>query len=325
MRKNIQDQVVMVTGGLGCIGATLVRVLMQEGARKIVVIDDMSSGVNKPLPGVEFIHCDIGNQEKITGIVRAISPTMVFHLAAHFANQNSVEHPRSDAATNIIGLINIFEAVRSQPVPAKILYASSSCVYGHNAEMSEDATLRPYETPYAISKYAGELYAQYYAQVQRVPSVSVRIFNTYGPGEAPGAYRNVIPNFIAKALDGAPITITGTGMETRDFTYVDDTADLLIRAACSKFEHADVFNGGTGTQTRIKDLAESIIRLTESRSELVFQPRRGWDLVTNRCSDNSKSKELLGFDPKTPLEHGLSETIKWVKAWRTSHGAQGAA
>lgn len=320
MDRNIQDEIIMVTGGLGCIGSTLTRVLMKMGTKKIVVLDDMSSGVNKHAQGVEFIHCDIANQEKIAGLVRSVAPTMVFHLAAHFANQNSVDHPRSDATTNIIGLINVFEAVRALPVRSKILYASSSCVYGHSAEMAEETTLRPYETPYAISKYAGELYAQYYAQVQKVPTVSVRIFNTYGPGEAPGAYRNVIPNFINKALDGAPITITGTGLETRDFTYVDDTADLLIRAAYSQYEDGDVFNGGTGKQTLIKDLAEAIIRLTESSSELVFQPRRNWDMVTNRCAQNSKAKDLLGYDPRTSLEHGLSETIKWVKAWRRAQG-----
>ena len=316
MKLDIKNEVIVVTGGLGCIGSNLIRALLKMGAKKVVVMDDMSSGVNKPAQGVEFIHCDIANQEKIAGLIRSVGPTTIFHLAAHFANQNSVDHPRSDAATNIIGLINVYEAVRALPVRSKILYASSSCVYGHSAEMAEDTTLRPYETPYAISKYAGELYAQYYAQVQKVPSVSVRIFNTYGPGEAPGAYRNVIPNFISKALDGAPITITGSGLETRDFTFVDDTADLLIRAAYSQYENGDVFNGGTGTQTRIKDLAEEIIRLTKSKSELVFQPRRNWDMVSNRCADNSKAKELLGYDPRTPLGQGLLETIEWVRAWR---------
>jgi UDP-glucose 4-epimerase len=320
MNKNIQNETILVTGGLGCIGSNLTRILINMGAKKIVVMDDMSSSVNLPAQSVEFIHCDIANQEKIAGLVRAVGPTMIFHLAAHFANQNSVDHPRSDAATNIIGLINVFEAVRALQVRSKILYASSSCVYGHGAEMSECATLRPHETPYAISKYAGELYAQYYAQIQKIPSVSVRIFNTYGPCEAPGAYRNVIPNFISKALDGAPITITGTGLETRDFTYVDDTADLLIRAAYSQYEVGDVFNGGTGIQTRIKDLAETIIRLTESKSKLVFQTRRNWDVVTNRCAQNSKAKELLGYNPKTSLEHGLFETISWVKAWRREQG-----
>ena len=180
--------------------------------------------------------------------------------------------------------------------------------------MNEDSSVYPHETPYAINKYVGELYCKYYAEIHQVPVVCARIFNSYGPGEMPGRYRNVIPNFIKKALRGEDIFITGTGEETRDFTYVSDTVDLLIKLADSTFTKAEIFNGGTGTKTSIKYLTETIIRIIDSKSKIVYTTARPWDHVKNRCSDISKSKAKLGYSPKTNFEDGLLETVKWIQS-----------
>lgn len=312
MTKNIA----LITGGRGAIGTTLVNRLNHDGFDCIYTLDNLSAGDHNDSSLGEFVHCDISNTEKMSQLTKKIAPTHVFHLAAHFANQNSVDFPLSDAQANIVGTINLFEALRGIGHLKKVVYASSSCVYGHAPIMSEGAQLDAFETPYAITKYVGELYARYYADLHRIPTTSIRIFNTYGPGEAPGQYRNVIPNFINLALDGSPIVITGDGSETRDFTFVEDTVDLLVRAAMSEFSAGEIFNGGTGVETQIADLARLIICLTESNSEIIYVPRRNWDQIPNRKADNNKSCKLLGYDPKTTLEDGLLPTIRWLNQWR---------
>jgi UDP-glucose 4-epimerase len=314
----MQKNVALITGGRGAIGSALASRLARDGFGDIYTIDNLSAGAHNDSVIGEFIHCDISNSEKLGVLIKSIEPTHVFHLAAHFANQNSVDYPRSDAQTNIIGTINLFEALRETAALQKVVYASSSCVYGDAPIMSESVPLPAFETPYAITKYVGELYAKYYADLHQIPTVSIRIFNTYGPGEAPGQYRNVIPNFINLALDGKPITITGDGLETRDFTYVEDTVDLLLRASASHYVDGEIFNGGTGIETAIIDLTKLILFLTESRSEIKFVPRRSWDQISSRKADNEKSRVCLGYRPQTSLEQGLVPTIEWIRSWKNS-------
>lgn len=304
---------VLVTGGFGALGMNLIKVLQSEGIYDIHVIDNFSSGTVNFDPAIKFSYLDISNTEKVQSFFKNYKPHYIYHLAAHFANQNSVDHPLSDASTNVLGIINIFEAQRTNTELKKMVYASSSCVYGNLEHMNESATVKPYDTPYAINKYVGELYAKYYSAIHNLPVVCARIFNSYGPGEMPGQYRNVIPNFVKKALDAEPITITGTGEETRDFTFVADTIQLLMKIALSEYRSAEIFNGGTGTKTSIKTLVELIVKLTGSSSEIIYKERRNWDLVKDRCSDVARSKELLGYNPSTALEQGLRETISWIK------------
>jgi UDP-glucose 4-epimerase len=305
---------VLITGGFGALGMNLIDSLKQSDSFEIYVIDNLSSGVANIRTDVSFSYLDIGNKEKVDSFFGKFHPEIIFHLAAHFANQNSVYHPVSDVTTNVLGLINLFEAQRNNSALKKIIYAGSSCVYGSLEIMNEDNSVYPYETPYAINKYVGELYCKFYSEIHQLPVVCARIFNSFGPGELPGEYRNVIPNFIKKALKGEDIIITGTGNETRDFTYVSDTVGLLIKLADSTFTNAEIFNGGTGTKTTIKYIAETIVRITESKSKIVYSTARSWDHVINRCSDISKSKAKLGYSPKTNFEEGLLKTVKWIQS-----------
>jgi nucleoside-diphosphate-sugar epimerase len=128
-----------------------------------------------------------------------------------------------------------------------------------------------------------------------------------------GKYRNVIPNFIEKALNGEDLVITGTGKETRDFTYVDDLIDLMLSAALSSAKDGEIFNGGTGSKTEVANMAEIIKEVAESQSNLVFKPARNWDKVKDRVSDLSKSASELGYAPKVNIREGLEKTIKWYK------------
>jgi len=311
MKKTAQT--VVVTGGCGAIGVNLLRKLVAIGGYEIHVVDNLSSGNNELPPEVEFSNIDISNNEKLDNFFKTNKPNVVYHLAAHFANQNSVDHPRSDTMTNVVGLINLLEQQVSNKDLERVVYASSSCVYGNSAIMSEDVNVAPYDTPYAINKYVGELYCKYYAEIHRVPIVCARVFNNFGPGEEPGPYRNVIPNFILKALRGEDLLITGSGDETRDFTYVENTVDFLYRLASSKYNCAEVFNSGTGVGLSIEELAELIIEITGSSSALRFTDARPWDHVKHRVADTKKSGEYLGYDPKPKIRQELEETVSWIQ------------
>lgn len=305
---------ILVTGGCGAIGSNLVRRLSREGKYDIYVLDDLSSSrALSQLENVEFIHLSITNNEKLMPFLAELKPNFIFHLAAHFANQNSVDYPVSDIKTNIIGFVHILESQRRNHYLEKIVYSSSSCVYGNIELMVENTDVSPYETPYAINKYVGELYCKYYSEIHRLPTVCVRIFNTFGPGEYPGEYRNVIPNFIAKALRNEPLVITGTGNETRDFTFVDNTVDLLCKSAFSDYRAGEVFNGGTGVVYKISDIAKMIIALTDSESSISLTGARSWDHVSDRRSDISKSKEALGYSPMLDIENQLKVTCDWMR------------
>lgn len=313
---------ILITGGFGALGYNLIQHLQAHYQCEIHVVDNLSAGIVNFDTTVAFTHLDISNAEKVASFFEGYTPNYIFHLAAHFANQNSVDHPVSDASTNVLGVINIFESQRKNTELRKIIFASSSCVYGNSKIMKETDAVSPYDTPYAINKYVGELYCKYYAEIQHIPSVCIRIFNSFGPGEMPGAYRNVIPNFIKKALQHEPIYITGTGEETRDFTFVSDTVALLLQLALSEYTNAEVFNGGTGKRTTIKHLAETIVKYTHSRSEIIYTEPRNWDRVNDRMADISKSKSLLGYAPDYDFEEGIIATIQWIKM-KLAHPLQG--
>ena len=311
---NFSNESVLITGGAGFIGCNLVHKLLNTDVEIIYVIDDLSSGNKKFLPNdkrIVFIHCDISNLEKYECVFPK-NIDYIFHLAAHFANQNSVDYPLSDTKTNVIGTLNTLTISKKYDIK-KIIYSSSSCVYGNSSFMSETHNTYPIETPYAISKLTGEMYVSFFSNFYDIPAISVRIFNTYGPFEISGKYRNVIPKFIENALLGKPIMITGTGEETRDFTFIDDTLDLFFLIANNSLETSGVYNAGTGNSVTIKHLAECILDVCESKSEIVYKEKRNWDEVEKRVSDTTKSFNTFGYESKTSLKDGLKKTVEWYR------------
>lgn len=311
-----KGQTILVTGGAGSIGANVIRRLLSDNAEKIIIIDNLTSGREEFLPDdarIVFERSDIADTARMLKLLGDTEPNYIFHLAANFANQNSIEHPYLDIQSNIIGTLNLLEGARRLHSLRKFIYTSSSCVYGTQEEMAETNYVYPYETPYAINKYAAELYVKHHADLYGLPTLSVRLFNSYGPYELAGKYRNVIPNFIALALEGKPLTITGTGMETRDFVYVEDSVELLCLMALSDVGDGSFYNSGSGRETTIEELAQEIIRLSDSSSELSFIPRRDWDKVSKRVSDTTKTRTTFGFKPSFTLQEGLKRTIEWTK------------
>lgn len=302
----------IVTGGAGAIGSRLVRRLLEEGAKSVIVVDNLSSGYEWLLPQdkrVSFIREDVCNLRDLD--LRLKQP-VVFHLAAFFANQNSIEHPLDDLHTNGRGILTTL-MWSNEHSARRMVYASAGCsIAGHgiNEPIREDMPLSLHmTTPYQITKVLGEFYCNYFNDF--VGTVRCRFFNSYGPGELPGLYRNVIPNFIWAALHDEPLIITGTGDETRDFIYVDDLVDGLIRAARTPGAAGEAFNLGTGIQTRIWDLAELIIKACSSSSRIRFTSRRPWDKCTHREADNSKAGRILDFCPSVRVREGIEKTAAW--------------
>jgi nucleoside-diphosphate-sugar epimerase len=304
----------VVTGGSGAIGSMLVRRLLADGAERVVVVDDLSSGYAWLLPDdprVELIVDDVVN---LPALDLGVEAPHVFHLAAFFANQNSVDHPDADLHTNGLGTLNVLRWAADAGA-RRVVYASAGCsIAGHgiDAPIREDMPVSLHlDTPYQITKALGEFYCNYF--LTRVSSVRCRFFNSYGPGEVPGQYRNVIPNFIWRAMHGEPLPITGTGEETRDFIFVEDMVDGLVRCAVTPGAHGEALNLGTGVQTRIIDMAQAVIRLTGSDSAIEYHPRRSWDHSVRRQADNAKARRVLGHDPRVRIDEGLEKTVAWFQ------------
>ncbi|MEO0423436.1 MAG: NAD-dependent epimerase/dehydratase family protein [Pseudomonadota bacterium] len=309
----------IVTGGAGAVGSRLTQRLLDAGAETVYVVDDLSSGYRWLLPDdprVQFIQADVVD---FFGGDFDAADAHIFHLAAFFANQNSVDHPLDDLHTNGAGTLQVLKWAAEHNAK-RVVYSSAGCsIAGHGIEgpIAEDMPVSLHlDTPYQITKALGEFYCNYY--LERVSSVRCRFFNSYGPGEVPGRYRNVIPNFIWLALHDRPLTITGTGEETRDFIFVDDLVEGLIRCASVEAAHGQAINLGTGRETRVIDLAKMVIALTESSSEILYAPRRSWDNSKTRQADITRAREILELAPDTVLDTGLAHTVDWFRQHRPS-------
>ncbi len=201
----------------------------------------------------------------------------------------------------------------------RFIYSSSGCgVYGLESKMpfeEHDISISLF-TPYQVTKMLGELYTNYFHNLYDLPIVNARFFNSYGPGEVPGQYRNVIPNFFYWSKKGLPLPITGTGEETRDFTYVGDIVDGLIAMAYYDEAVGEAFNLGASREIQIKDLAKWINELTGNEAGVVFKEKRNWDKKSHLLSSIEKAKRILKYKPKVQFRKGLENTHDWfVKNW----------
>lgn len=305
---------IVVTGGAGAIGARLVRKLLGITTGRITVIDNLTSGYRWLLPEDERVSLVTQDICNIDSLNLNFKDALVFHLAAFFANQNSVDHPKDDLHTNGLGTLAVLKAAADGGAQ-RVVYASAGCsIAGHgvDAPISEEMPVSLHlDTPYQITKALGEFYCNYFAS--SLSTVRCRFFNSYGPGEVPGRYRNVIPNFLWWAMHGKALPITGTGNETRDFIFVDDLIDGLVAAALVPEAHGEAFNLGTGIQTKIGDLANLVVRLTGSTAGIEYRERRAWDHSLRRQANNTKAKQVLGISPSVTLEEGVSQAYRWFQ------------
>jgi UDP-glucose 4-epimerase len=311
---------VLVTGGAGAIGSNLVKTLSSLKTKKIIIIDDYSSSYEWNTPTNPKVTCIKGNildDEKLKCAFKE-KPQIVYHLAAHFANQNSVDNPETDLMVNGMGTLKVLEHAHLLGVE-RFIYASSGCgIYGADSKMpfeEHDVSMKLY-TPYQVTKMLGELYTNYYYNLYHLPIVNARFFNSYGPGEVPGKYRNVIPNFFYWSIKKQPLPITGTGDETRDFTFVGDIINGLLSMAYHKEAIGEAFNLATAIEIRIGDLALWINEITDNPSGIVFAERRDWDKKNRLLASIEKARKILGYNPNMDFKEGLKQVNAWfVENW----------
>lgn len=338
-RRAYEGRKVLVTGAAGAIGSNLVGGLVSAGAH-VTALDDLSSGLLENLPAdpsLTFLEGSVLD-ERMLDRAFAKGPEVVFHLAALFAHQNSVDHPQRDLRVNGLGTLGILER-SCEAGTGRVVFSSSSCVLqprkdssgavppagdglppagnGHGgcpAVPAEGIEPAPgADTPYQITKYLGEQYCRFFHSCHGLSTVRIRIFNSYGPGEPPGLYRNVVPNFFHLARLGRPLPVLGTGTETRDWTYVGDVVEGLLSAGFCPAADGQVICLGTGRETRVVDLARRINAITGNRAGVSFRTRRSWDTHERRVAPTEPARRLLGHECGTPLEVGLRRTAAWFE------------
>ena len=299
---------VVVTGGAGFIGSHLAQELARWGWR-VIIIDDLSSGkrenIERLLNKAKFIEGSILALPRLQKLFQGID--YVFHLAAIPSVPRSIDNPLISHEANVTGTLNVLIAARDNGVK-KVIYASSSSVYGDTPTLPKRENMSPNpQSPYAVTKLAGEYYCRVFEEVYGLATVCLRYFNVYGPRQDPNSqYAAVIPRFIKRASEGKSPIIFGDGEQTRDFTFIKDVVETNILAAES--QACGVFNIGRGKSITINELANLILNITGSRVKPVYQEPRPGD-IRHSVADISKAK-TFGYKPKYGLEEGLRQIFE---------------
>lgn len=302
----------LISGGAGFIGSHLVERLLNDG-HDVTVLDNFSTGRPENLAHLTdnprlFIHeVDISRSDTLPGYLDDID--WVFHVAALADIVPSMQKPLPYHHSNVDGTVNLLEAARGADVKRFIYVASSSC-YGipDSYPTPETAEIRP-QYPYALTKYLGEQYVRHWGQVYKMPVVSLRLFNVYGPrSRTSGVYGAVFGVFLAQKLKGQPFTVVGDGTQTRDFTFVTDVVNALVMAAESGIRN-EVMNVGSGNTYSINRLVELL------NGDVIYIPKRPGEPDCT-FADTSKINALLGWKPRVPLEEGVGILLDNIDYWR---------
>ena len=319
---------VLVVGGAGFVGSNLVSRLLVEEAAKILVVDNLLSAELENVPDDSRVRV-IDQSITAPGVIDEVGLDwdLAFHLATYHGNQSSIANPHADLENNLRPTLVIAEHLKDSTSLKSLVYASAGCTvaektYGEAKPTSEEDSVSLYlDSPYQISKIVGEFYLNYFERSAGLPSVKARFQNVYGPREVLGAgewrgtpatvWRNVVPTFIFRALSGQELLLENEGKNSRDFIYVDDLVEGLIQCAL-KGKTGGVYNLASGVESTIRELAETIIRVSGSNSDLKLLPARSWDRSGRRFGSTEKSESELGFLATTSLEEGIQRTIDWT-------------
>ena len=322
IKSYFHNRTILITGGAGAIGSNLVIALshLVGDDGKIIVLDNLSAIKGDepidlpPLSNLMFVRGNICSDIDLKRVFRE-KPSIVYHLAAFFANQNSVDYPEESANVDINGIIKLLDLAQFTSVD-KFVYASSGCsIYGSYGKMplTEDFISMHLTTPYQINKMAGEMYCNFYYHHYGLNIVNCRFFNSFGPGEVPGQYRNVIPNFVYWSMRGKSLPLTGTGNETRDFTYVLDLVQGLIKGAYYKDAIGQAFNLASGKETKIKDMIDMVNKATDNKTPTTKYPARKWDTKKRLLASVDLAGKIIDYRPITKFEKGLKANMEWFK------------
>lgn len=295
----------LVTGGAGFIGSHVVRAALRAGHR-VRVVDDLSTGDSRRLPQlVELVRADVADADAV--VRAAAGAEVVVHLAAHRAVPRSVEHPLATDVANTHGTLCVLEAARAAGA-RRVVLASSSSVYGSAAVLPTSEAVEPRPaSPYAVSKLAGEHYARVHAELFGLSTLSLRLFNVYGPGQPPdGPYAQLVPRVLdALRRDEAPV-VFGDGRQSRDLVYVGDVARAVLAAAAS--DAVGVVNIGSGRATSVLDVVAAAARIMGTPTTPHFEPARPGD-VPHTWADTRRAAEILGWEAGVDLSEGLRRTV----------------
>ena len=310
---------VLITGGAGFIGSHVAERFLAEGWT-VHALDNLATGKRENLPGgVDFHELDIRTPEA-AALVAKLKPHALVHLAAQMDVRKSVADPVFDAGTNIVGTLNLLEAVRHHAPSTRIVFSSTGGVlYGdHTVPPNVETFPKDPESPYAIAKLSVELYLAYYARVHGLAAVALRYGNVYGPRQDPHGEAGVVAIFCGRILEGRPLTIFGDGLQTRDYVYVTDVADATWRAATRPLPavgllDARAFNIGTGVGTPVVRLAEVLREAARSSVPLEYAPKRAGEQQQSFV-EISKAARQLDWRPTVSIEEGLRRSWEWFAA-----------
>ncbi len=293
----------LITGGAGFLGTALANHLVQAG-HTVRVLDDLSSGDTSQLhEDVHFTRGDIEDKPKVWRLLNKVD--CVYHLAARVSVPESILYPREYNKANVSGTVAMMEALRDAGVK-RVVFASSGAVYGEqDIEMVHEDLLPAPTSPYAVSKLAAEGYVRTIGGIWGIETVSLRIFNAYGPEQnVPPAHPPVIPQFIRQILGGGSIIMHDTGRQIRDYVYIDDVVQALASAATAPNIDRQIINVGTGVGTSIKELIQAIEQATGKKAKIIANPSVSGG-VSSLVANINWAKALLDYEPKTTLSDGL--------------------
>ena len=304
----------LVTGGAGFIGSHLAEELKRRGAA-VRVVDNLITGKRRNLDHVKGVELVEGDLADLTVAERAVEGcTFVLHQAAIPSVPRSVKDPITSNRANIDATLNVLVAARDAGV-RRVVYAGSSSAYGNTPTLPKHEGMPPGPlSPYALQKLVGEQYMQMFTRLYGLETVTIRYFNVFGPRQDPSSpYSGVISVFISALVDGRRPTIYGDGEQTRDFTYVANVVDGVLRACEAPRASGEVINVATGGRVSLNDLFQAVRRLTGSSLEPIYAAERPGD-VRDSQADIAKARELLGYTPAVMLEDGLNRTLEWYRS-----------
>ncbi|MCB4798316.1 SDR family oxidoreductase [Neotamlana laminarinivorans] len=314
--EDLSQYTFLVTGGAGFIGSNLVEYLLKYNAKKVIVLDNLETGLLSNIEGFlknkncVFLEGDIRNLETCQKAVKNVD--FILHQAALGSVPRSIKNPIKTNEVNVTGFLNMLMAAISSPSLIKMIYAASSSTYGDHPELPkvEDVIGNPL-SPYAVTKYVNELYADVFNKTYDLQIVGLRYFNVFGPKQQPnGAYAAVIPLFFKGAINNTEVKINGDGEQTRDFTYIENVVQANIKAIFIEEDKHEVYNVAYGETISINKLWEIIKGLTNSLINPIYGSERLGD-VKNSLASIKKARLCLNYKPEFNLKQGLNKSLSW--------------
>ncbi len=298
----------LITGAAGFLGTALSNRLVREG-HQVRGLDDLSTGDPAGLePGVHFTRGDVNDRPKLWTLLQDVD--CVYHLAARVSVPESILYPREYNASNVGGTVSLMEAMRDVGI-RRVVLASSGAIYGDQEAqpLSEGQAPRPL-SPYAVSKLAAEYYIRTIGTLWGIETVSLRIFNAYGPGQRlPPAHPPVVPYLLRQAVRGGTLVVNGDGLQTRDYVYVDDVVSGMVAAATAPNINGLVINLGSGLEASVLDLARLALKITGSSANVVPNSQTSGG-VSRMCANIALAEKRLNYKPSIVLEDGLRLTLQ---------------